>query len=76
MWTVDDEIRDELSDIAKQLNYVDGNNSSKADNNNSADNNNGKSLDGKLIERIEKNVDYLPKKLYDKLDMYYVTERA
>ena len=53
MWTVDDEIRDELSDIAKQLNYVDGNNSSKADNNNSADNNNGKSLDGKLIERIE-----------------------
>ena len=29
-----------------------------------------------LIERIEKNVDYLPKKLYDKLDMYYVTERA
>ena len=71
MWTVDDEIRDELSDIAKQLNYVDGNNSSKADNNNSADNNNGKSLDGKLIERIENVIKRAEEMIYKEDNILY-----
>ena len=71
MWTVDDEIRDELSDIAKQLNYMDGNNSSKADNNNSADNNNGKSLDGKLIERIENVIKRAEEMIYKEDNILY-----